>query len=1016
MKNLFWVLLVSAFLALCPEGFAQVFTDDFESGSITRSWREEGSTTSVSTKYKLGGKYSFRAYLETKLYNNARSELRFEGGNNVPKHQDFFTIWGTSVAIYVPENFQPDYTSREMIIQYHGMPDPDDTYKSPTFAIYLDGYELQTRIRYIKRDPGTPDDQETIEYSFGQITPGKWHFFVMDIRWDYRVDGNGFVKIYFRKDNPPSVNNLVVDYNGRVGSPDDRGPYFKMGVYKWDWKQSDRVNRSRESGVTHRELFYDNISMQKGAFLTGKGANNPPIVDAGSGKTITLPTNTVSLVGSARDNDGTISSIQWQKISGGTAYIETPNKEATTVSNLSEGTYTFEIKATDNDGATSTDRVNVTVLPETQNESPRADAGPDKTITLPVNWVQLNGSGTDPDGTIEEYSWKKMSGGNAVIVSPSSASTEITDLEEGEYEFRLIVRDNDGDAHSNNVKVTVLPEVANQRPLVNAGQDQNITLPLNSVDVEGSATDPDGNIERVLWSQTQGGNATIVNPESLYTKITDLEAGTYEFRLQAWDNDGDVAGDRIIVTVLPEAVNQRPVVNAGQDIQITLPENTVTVNGTASDPDGTISSTLWEKISGGTVIIEEPSKLSTRISNLTEGTYTFRLTARDNSGETSADNITVTVLPEPNELPVVTASGDITITLPENTVSVSATASDEDGAVSSVQWTRVSGGQANIVTPGSLTTEITDLQEGSYTFRITATDDDGGSGSDELTVTVLPSAELQAPVVSAGNDQTIGLPETTAELQGSASDADGNIVSVKWTQVSGPAVTIVSPNTYLTEVTGLTQGTFEFDLEATDNDGLTGNDRVKITVRGENMPPVVNAGGDISLNLPVDFYELTAEAYDPDGEIVSYEWIQDKGEELVLTGSNSAVLRLEDLGVGNYTFRVVVTDDQGARAEDVVRIKTSLDMNKVAGIPRVFSPDGNGIDDYWIFDDASITEGCNIVIFNRQGRNVYEAASYANDWDGTYNGTPLPEGDYYYVINCEDEEKPLTGGVRILRQ
>ena len=199
MKKLFWVFLVSVFLAFTNEGFSQTFTDDFESGNITRAWKEEGSTTSVSTKFKLDGKYSFRAYLQAKLYSNARSELRFEGGNDVPKHQDFFTIWGTTVAIYVPNDFQPDNTSREMIIQYHGMPDQHDTYKSPTVAVYLDGYELSTRIRYIKRDPGTPDDQETVEYYFGNITPGKWHFFVLDIRWDYRVNGDGFVKIYYKR-------------------------------------------------------------------------------------------------------------------------------------------------------------------------------------------------------------------------------------------------------------------------------------------------------------------------------------------------------------------------------------------------------------------------------------------------------------------------------------------------------------------------------------------------------------------------------------------------------------------------------------------------------------------------------------------------------------------------------------------------------------------------------------------------------------------------------------------------
>jgi hypothetical protein len=63
---------------------------------------------------------------------------------------------------------------------------------------------------------------------------------------------------------------------------------------------------------------------------------------------------------------------------------------------------------------------------EAPNQAPKANAGVDKAVTLPANSVTLIGNGSDPDGTIASYSWSKMSGGNAVIESPNTASTTIS--------------------------------------------------------------------------------------------------------------------------------------------------------------------------------------------------------------------------------------------------------------------------------------------------------------------------------------------------------------------------------------------------------------------------------------------------------------------------------------------------------------------------------------------------------------------------------------------------------------
>jgi poly(3-hydroxybutyrate) depolymerase len=100
------------------------------------------------------------------------------------------------------------------------------------------------------------------------------------------------------------------------------------------------------------------------------------------------------------------------------------------------------------------------------NQNPSAVAGNDMTITLPTNSVQLNGNGYDPDGTITHYSWFKVSGPSANIVSPSSVNTIVNNLNAGTYTFKLTVTDNVGASSTDEVKVTVNPApVASFRPV-----------------------------------------------------------------------------------------------------------------------------------------------------------------------------------------------------------------------------------------------------------------------------------------------------------------------------------------------------------------------------------------------------------------------------------------------------------------------------------------------------------------------------------------------------------------------
>jgi len=90
--------------------------------------------------------------------------------------------------------------------------------------------------------------------------------------------------------------------------------------------------------------------------------------------------------------------------------------------------------------------------------------------------------------------------------------------------------------------------------------------------------------------------------------------------------------------------NQPPLVSAGSPQTITLPVNSVTLTGSASDPDGSIASYLWTQVSGPSVAnISNATSVSATMSSLVQGSYIFRLTATDNSGTSASGDVTVTV-------------------------------------------------------------------------------------------------------------------------------------------------------------------------------------------------------------------------------------------------------------------------------------------------------------------------------------------------------------------------------------
>ncbi len=261
------------------------------------------------------------------------------------------------------------------------------------------------------------------------------------------------------------------------------------------------------------------------------------------------------------------------------------------------------------------------------NTPPTANAGNDKSVQVNQT-ISISGSGTDGDGSIVSYEWKK---GDTILAT--TAVFNYTPTIAGTDTLTLIVTDNDGAAHSDKMNVTVTPvAVPNQPPAANAGNDKSVQV-NQVVSVSGSGTDSDGNIVSYVWKKGD----TILATTAVFN-YTPTVAGTDTLTLTVTDDDGASDSDSLKVTVTPAPIpNKVPTANAGNDATVEV-NQAVSISGSGMDSDGSIVSYEWKK--GRTVLA------TTAAFNYTPtvvGTDTLTLTVTDDDGASDSDSMRLTV-------------------------------------------------------------------------------------------------------------------------------------------------------------------------------------------------------------------------------------------------------------------------------------------------------------------------------------------------------------------------------------
>ncbi|MCC6198884.1 SH3 domain-containing protein [Candidatus Nomurabacteria bacterium] len=414
--------------------------------------------------------------------------------------------------------------------------------------------------------------------------------------------------------------------------------------------------------------------------------NNPPTVNTGNDLTIQLPTNSVSLNGSASDSDGTVVSHQWtvQSKPSADAIVSFSDQYAWSpvvqfINNVA-GNYVFKLTATDNDGASASDTVTVIIQPAATHIDPIAIPGLLAYYSLDsdsIEWLV-------PSEEIRNILTPKMRGNAVALTSANSTAgqlgTALTFPANGYIALKQFP------VFSPQTEYTVsmwtkLPSKSNGQVLLSQGRNgetmslktsngklvstvggssitSSAALPTAWTHIALVNSNTTGSWKQTLYingqQQTMGnsGTLTVANPNFLFLGASGT---TVDSGIKPALSGGALDDIRLYTRALtPQEIskishltdNIPPTAYAEADSTLpqTGPTTQVTFSGSATDPDGTITQYKW---SGGLMADGSPLTYSaaTQVAtfNLPVGQYLFLFHVWDNSGIMTFDQRELTI-------------------------------------------------------------------------------------------------------------------------------------------------------------------------------------------------------------------------------------------------------------------------------------------------------------------------------------------------------------------------------------
>lgn len=369
------------------------------------------------------------------------------------------------------------------------------------------------------------------------------------------------------------------------------------------------------------------------------------------------------------------------------------------------------------------------------------------------------------------------------------------------------------------------------------------------------------------------------------------------------------------------------------------------------------------------------------LGGIPPGEYLFTVTNSAGCTSPLSDEV---IIPDIPDLPSAPVPGEITHPTPDiSTGSVVITGLPSRGV-----W-HLTMSPGNVVISGTgTTTLVSSLLPGSYTF--TVTNEEGCISPPSPPVVINP--QPNAPVLVINNPPTICSTETTDLTRPEITEgSEPGLILTYWRDDRAQ----VPLNTPASAPAGT------YYIRAANAEGFSVISPV--IVLADEMP-VADSGPDIILGY---VFETELNARVPAYGNGMWEVLEGDGRVDDIYDARSIVRELS-MGQNILLWKV----KNGVCPEDV----DSLFINvRDFLVPSLLTPNMDGKNDFFIIVGLERLGRSELVVFDRRGARVYHDSDYGNDWSGVdYNGRPLPDDTYFYILKTEDGRR--ISGFIVLRK
>ena len=123
-------------------------------------------------------------------------------------------------------------------------------------------------------------------------------------------------------------------------------------------------------------------------------------------------------------------------------------------------------------------------------------------------------------------------------------------------------------------------------------------------------------------------------------------------------------------------------------------------------------------------------------------------------------------------------------------------------------------------------------------------------------------------------------------------------------------------------------------------------------------------------------------------------------------------------GADNFSYEICTDICPNTCQKATVILNVAEAFKQVFTSNEVITPNGDGLNDALViedFDAASSQNKSTIAIYSQWGELVYKAAPYMNNWNGTFDKSPLPNGTYYFIFKANSKAEVLKSFITVLR-